>query len=64
MKQGEYKEINGHIVRKGAHPTFRNRDGYAKSCYYIFESMDAMKNWNYIGIAYTMPEVKMLTKDL
>lgn len=66
MKQGEIKEINGYFVRKSTHPTFSNRDGKAKSCYYVYENMeDAMYcgSKNRIALCYTMKEVKEYTKD-
>ena len=66
MKQGEIREINGYFVIKTAHPTFRNRDGYAKSCYRIYENMDDAKcgaRKNCIATCYTMKEVKEITND-
>lgn len=65
MKQGEIREINGYFVRKSVHPTFRNRDGYAKSCYFVYENEeDAIYcGNNRIAVAYTMKEVKDITKN-
>ena len=62
MKPYEYKEINGHIIRKEAHPIHRNRDGYAKMCYAIYENKEQMDKFTPIGRCYTMVEVKELTK--
>ena len=65
MKQGEIREINGYFVRKTTHHTIRNRDGYAKACYNIYETMEdaEMCGRNCIATCYTMKEVKEITKD-
>lgn len=63
MKLGEHKEINGYIVRKQGHPILRNRDGYAKAWYFIYENFEAMNAFKPIGSCATMAEAKALTRD-
>lgn len=58
MKQGEYKQIGGMIVRKACHPLHRNRDGYAKACYEVYESIEHMRAYKVAFRCYAMPEVK------
>lgn len=62
MKRYEKRIVNGHIVRKEAHPLHRNRDGYAKTCYAIYETEEQMNNCTPIARCYLMKEVNEITK--
>lgn len=66
MRQGEIREVNGYFVRKTTDTRFRNRDGYAKACYKIYENMEDAKNAGRkgcISVCFNMKEVKEATKD-
>lgn len=63
MKPFEWKVINGYYVRKEGHASIRTRSGWAKSWYYIYESMEDMwKGINRIGSAETMKDIRELLK--
>lgn len=64
MKRGEYKVIDGLFVRKEAHPVLRTRDGYAKTCYSIYEDAEQMMLYKPMGRCLTLAEVHEETKAL
>lgn len=58
MKHGEYKEVNGFIVRKETTTFVKTRDGYAKTLYHIYENIEQMNEFKPISLCYTMAEVR------
>ena len=66
MKNSDIKEIGGYLVIKTNHPTFRNRDGYAKRCYAVCKNMEDWQSGKnvtyYISMADVKEHIKVMNK--
>jgi hypothetical protein len=54
----DIKEIGGYLVIKALHPTFRNRDGYAKRCYAVCKSMEDWQDGKQVAYFVNMADVR------